>query len=445
MINVTRQPYDPGLSGWNSVLPKHQGFGSLSGHTSADIVIIGAGFAGLSAARRIKQIDANARVIVLEARKIAEGPAGRNSGFMIDLPHNLASKNYAGDTSSDQKQIDVNRAAITFAQDSTDEYSMPEEALRQSGKINAAATDKGHRHNVEYARHLNNIGESSTLLNETEMREICGTSYYLGGLYTPGTALLQPALYIRCFANGVAKSGVSVFENSAVRALEKTGNGWVVSTQKGKVSCDSVVLATNGHVESFGFYKRRLMHIYLYASMTAPLDDEQVRQLGGEQRWAFTPADPMGTTVRKINELGGTRIVVRNRFTWSPERHVTDAKLVSIAKRHDRSFNARFPQLSGCLMEHRWGGLLCLSQNSTPAFGELDKGLYSACCQNGLGTAVGTASGMAIGEMQMGVSSKLTEFFKLGGSPNRLPPEPIASIGANAVMYWRELKAGREL
>ena len=57
---------------------------------NADYLIIGGGFAGLSAARRLNQLEPTAKIVVLEACDIGEGPAGRNSGFMIDLPHNLA-------------------------------------------------------------------------------------------------------------------------------------------------------------------------------------------------------------------------------------------------------------------------------------------------------------------------------------------------------------------
>jgi glycine/D-amino acid oxidase-like deaminating enzyme len=67
----------------------------LEGDRTADFVIIGGGFAGLSAARRLTQLQPKARIVVLEASRLAEGSAGRNSGFMIDLPHELASQ-FAG-------------------------------------------------------------------------------------------------------------------------------------------------------------------------------------------------------------------------------------------------------------------------------------------------------------------------------------------------------------
>ena len=96
-------------------------------------------------------------------------------------------------------------------------------------------------------------------------------------------------------------------------------------------------------------------------------------------------------------------------------------------------------------MEYRWGGRLCLSWNNVPALGEVDEGLYSACCQNGLGTAKGTLHGMLMADLASGAGSELLNEVMSQDAPKRLPPEPFSWIGANATMRWGEAKAGREL
>jgi glycine/D-amino acid oxidase-like deaminating enzyme len=153
----------------------------------------------------------------------------------------------------------------------------------------------------------------------------------------------------------------------------------------------------------------------------------------------------MGTTVRKISGIGGTRIVVRNRFTWAPGRSVSSDKLNGMGRVHNRSFKARFPFLSDVAMEYCWGGLLCLSWNNVAAFGEVDDGLYSACCQNGLGTAKGTLHGLLAAEQASGISSEHLTYMLNQPAPKKLPPEPFSSIGANAYLRWAEINAGIEL
>ena len=96
-------------------------------------------------------------------------------------------------------------------------------------------------------------------------------------------------------------------------------------------------------------------------------------------------------------------------------------------------------------MEYRWGGRLCLSRNDAPAFGEVAEGVFSACCQNGLGTAKGTLSGMAAAELATGVGGAAADFLADAADPVKLPPEPFSYIGANAFMRWQEFRAGRDL
>ena len=102
----------------------------------------------------------------------------------------------------------------------------------------------------------------------------------------------------------------------------------------------------------------------------------------------------MGATVRKITQTGGEeRIVIRTRFTFDPGIRVSEARVAKIAAEQRRSFDARFPQLDGLPFEFSWAGRLCLSLNHVPAFGEVEEDLFSACCENGLGTVKSTLAG----------------------------------------------------
>jgi len=153
----------------------------------------------------------------------------------------------------------------------------------------------------------------------------------------------------------------------------------------------------------------------------------------------------MGTTVRRISGIGGDRIVIRNRFTFDPMMEVSDTRIRDVGRNHDRSFASRFPMLKGVDMEYRWGGRLCLSWNGVPAFGEVKEDLYAACCQNGLGTTKGTFGGMMAAELATGLKSDSLSSILDQDAPKRLPPAPLASIGATAQIRYREWMAGREL
>jgi glycine/D-amino acid oxidase-like deaminating enzyme len=443
-MNVKQLPKDTGPAGWNCLLPKADDVTELAENITADWLIIGAGFAGLAAARRLAQLCPTDNIVILEASRVAEGPAGRNSGFMIDLPHDLSSSDYGGEVEKDIAQTKANRHGISYAREMAEEFGLSKEAFSKCGKINGAATSKGQQHNLDYASHLSSMSEKYEMLDAANMCEITGTNYYQGGLFTPGTAIIQPAMFVRGVASGLQALGISIYENSPVITLDQNSD-WVAKTPKGQVVAPKVILAVNGHLNSFGFYKNRLMHVFTYASMTRALNGTECARLGGEPNWGVTPADPMGTTVRRISGVGGDRIIVRNRFTYDPSMEVDLARIGSVVPDHDRSFSVRFPQLSGMEMEYRWGGRLCLSRNNVSVMDELDTGLFTASCQNGLGTAMGTHNGVLVAEFATGMTSSMLDFAKSVEAPQKLPPKIVTYFAANAYIKWQEYKAGAEL
>lgn len=438
--HAKRLPTHKGPAAWSAILPGQPPATPLEGDMTADLVVIGAGFAGLSAARRALQIDPDLKVVILEAGRIAEGAAGRNSGFMIDLPHDLSSSDYAG-FGDDAARIALNRQAIDFARKAAEDYAIPRDFIDPSGKVNGAASARGHTHNETYARHLAGLGEPFEMLDARAMQDLTGSRYYLSGLYTPGTVMLQPAGYVRGLAKGLSAKA-ALHEQSPVTGFARLGNDWHVSTPRGSVSTPLVVLATNGHLESFGIAAGRLMHIFLYASMTPELPEGA---LAGAPRWGITPSDPMGTTMRRIDGAqGGNRIITRTCASFKPGMLASDAALARAARIHGEKFSNRFPALSGIEMEYSWAGHLCLSRNGVSVAGEVEEGVFAACCQNGLGTARGTLTGVGAAEMALGVTSDITDTLRAEPEPTRLPPRPFSDIGANLYLRWKELRAGKE-
>ena len=443
---VSRLPVHTGPAGWNSILPPAAPLPVQQGDTGCDIAIVGAGFAGLSAARHLRLSDPSLSVVVLDAGRIAESSAGRNSGFMIDLPHELTSSDYAGSGEARDKTLTrLNRQAIDFAEALQRDFSLPAGYFQRWGKINGAASDVGDQANRTYAAHLAALGEPHEIYDAQTMREVTGSAYYASGLYTPGTALIQPAGYIRGLAAGLVGEGVRIFESSPVTGFESKGSGWVLSTPKGQVRAGKVILANNGHLESFGFRRGQLMHIMLNACMTEEIPADLLRDLGGQEVWGLTPSDPMGSTVRRIStEQGGNRIVIRQGGYYRPNMETSGADLARVTAKMRQKFDARFPTLRGVKFETAWSGHLCLSKNSVSVMRELEPGLYSACVQNGLGTTRGTLTGIAAATLALGGTSDVTRFFLEEGEPARLPPHPFDTIGANAYLRWKEWQARAE-
>ncbi len=441
VLKTTAVPADLGGSGWYEILPKAREYPPLASEIHAEWLVVGAGFAGLAAAMRLARHAPGDRIVVLDAQRIAWGAAGRNSGFMIDLPHELNSENYTGARQKDFQQIAQNRVAIEFVRAAAEEFGLDSQ-LSPIGKIHGAADETGVRALGRFSRHLTGLGERWSSLDHDDMRRITGSAFFRGGIHTPGALLIQPAAYIVGLAQGLSERyGVTIHEQTPVLELS-TGTIPVARTPKGSVTAPRVILAVNGHIESLGLFKHRLMHIFTYASMTRALSKDEQGRLGGESEWGLIPAHPMGSTLRRLR---CARLLVRNTFTWNPDMRTGEDQVRKVGRVHLRSFEARFPMLPNVEMEYRWGGHLCLSRNSVPAFGEVAEGVFAAACQNGLGTTKGTLSGMLAADLACGVSSETLRQWRSQDAPQNLLPEPLMSLGARAYLRWVQHRAGLDL
>ena len=440
-IKALRTPVQQGLAGWNAILPDAPLPQVLEGEQTADFAIIGAGFAGLSAARRLRQLVPDASVVVLEAGRLGEGAAGRNSGFMIDLPHNLPGADQTG-LRGETALIRLNRQAQDFAERAVLDYGIDRGFLERSGKINGAVDARTEAILRREKAHLDDVGEPCELFDSKGMKEVTGSDYYSAGLYTPGTVMLQPAGYIRGLAAGLRRKGVAIYEGSAALGFERDGAGWTVLTERGKLRAGKVILGVNGHLESFGFARGRLMQLFLFGAMTRVLSGNEIKALGGKSRWGITPADAMGATVRRIDgRLGGDRLIIRAAAALRSDMMSKTSDLERAKTTMKQRFDARFPMLPDVGFEQVWAGHLCLSKNGVAVMGEVEDGVYSACVQNGLGTARGTLTGIGAAELACGVESEITRFFTAEPPPRKLPPQPLRDLGGNLVLRWKEHRA----
>ena len=198
---------------------------------------------------------------MLDSIRIGEGSSGRNSGFMIDLPHDISTDSYAGAVQQDIRQTQKNRYAIALPLKLPRTTAFHRRSSILARKINAAASASGDQHNREYVEHLKAMGEESTWLDAAGMQRITGSEYYLSGLLTPKTVTIQAAAYVRGFAAGLSRT-VDIYENSPVITMERADGVWKVCTPQGSVSASKVILSVNGHLQSFGFLKQRLMTFF---------------------------------------------------------------------------------------------------------------------------------------------------------------------------------------
>ncbi|MER8841363.1 FAD-binding oxidoreductase [Mesorhizobium sp. M0913] len=428
-------------SGWSALLAPRTPTPELDRTITVDIVIIGAGFAGLAAAVRLAHLDPRLSVAVIDADMVGNGASGRNSGFLIDLPHDISSGNFGVDgVTKSHNEILIARTAIQHYARLAEENGWDKDVFDPSGKYSVAMTDAGTEHLAAYSSKLNSLGEPHQVLGAEEIEDVTGTRSFKSGLFTPGAVMVQPAAVVRAIAD-LFPEPVRLFERTPALSIETSSSGCTVKTPKGVVRAARVILATNGHAESFGFGSGELLHVFTYASLTEPFPPSA---LGGSRKWGATPAAPMGTTIRRINGTDGDRLLIRSRYTYNPKIEVSAGSIKSASDLHDRKFADRFPEHRHLKMQYRWAGAMALTRNSVPLFGQVGPSIFAACACNGIGGTKSTAAGIAMAELLVGHRSQLGKIFSGFEKPQTLPPRPFTDVGARLNLAFREWRAGRE-
>ncbi|MFO0201175.1 MAG: NAD(P)/FAD-dependent oxidoreductase, partial [Alphaproteobacteria bacterium] len=351
--------------GFNALLPPRAACAPAKGDITADYVVVGAGYTGLAAARRLAQLQPQSRIIVIEATEVGEGSSGRNSGFASprDLP--------SGPSAADLRRAE---ALNRFTEEGWAWLMAPIEAhgidcgLQVSGRIKAAATDLGAKQVRALEAAVKAAGLPHQLWDRSALQERIGTSYYQCALYTEEGYLLDPAALIRGLADTLP-ANIALHENTPLLSMQRQGK-WHLETPAARITAPSVIMATNAGIRHFGRLRDRLVTIYTYAAITEALNAKDALQLGIMPVWGLLPSHRLGTTVRRV---GADRLLVRSMYAHErpvPAPRVRETLL--------SCFHRRYPGLAHIGLDQVWGGTTALTMNGAPWWGQVEEGLYTS-------------------------------------------------------------------
>ncbi|WMI97419.1 FAD-binding oxidoreductase [Pseudomonas chlororaphis subsp. aurantiaca] len=438
MAKIRYTPADDSTCGWFNLSPARVARPAHSGTCSARWVVVGAGFTGLAAARQLAVNFPDDEIVLIEAQEVGYGSSGRNAGFAIDLPHDIGADDYIGDIKAAKISMELNLAGQSILKELVKKHRI-ECQFRLCGKYQAAIEDRGIAVLDAYRRGLDKLGQDYQMIEEQDLPSHIGTHFYRKALFTPGTALIQPAALVKGLADSLP-GNVTLYENTPITEVEY-GEKTILTHKGGRIVADKLVLANNAFAMSFGFLKGRMLPIFTYASLTRPLTEDEQARLGGNPYWGVIPADPFGTTLRRTTD---NRLLVRNSFSFNPDGRSHSKYLQRFIKRHQHSFERRFPMLPDVNFEYTWGGSLSLSRNHMAHFGKLADHVYGALCCNGLGVTRGTVTGTLLADWLAGKRSHLIDYLLSSPGPNRNPPEPLLSAGVNMNLMLGQCRAGQE-
>ena len=424
---------------WINDLPKRSNIRSINKDEDCDFLIVGAGYTGLSAARKLGQLDPNQKILLADAQLAGEGASSRNSGYLVDTTLN---DGFTSNKELDKykKKVDIYKLGIEAVKRFIKEHQVDCD-WNECGKYFASSKAEDKKILENFSDNLSKLGFKHNLLTKKELKEKLGTNFYNIALHTKGGVLLHPGKLVRAMIDTLPEN-VNLYENSSLLNWNKVNDTIICNFKKGSIKTKKIIFATNGFLKSLGIKSNYNFPITLTASMTRSLSDEEFISLGEPKEWGVLPVRPMGATIRMTKDR---RILIRNTAEVYNPYQMSKSELTKRSLKQKIGIKKRFPQLPDDIIESSWSGIVSRTRNSSQIFEKIDKNIFVAGCYNGSGIGVGTLFGEQIALKASNENTKEIETIEARNKPTWLPPEPFLSLGVKTRLIYERLKARSEI
>lgn len=366
----------------------------FSGRQTADLVIIGGGFTGCSAA--LEAANLGARVTLLEGKTIGYGGSGRNVGLVnagLWLPPDTV-EDQLGETAGKQLNSALAKAPETvFNLIKTHDISC--EALR-NGTLHCAHAPKGLKDlQARYAQQIAR-GAPVELLDKAAAQQAVGSTAVHGALLDKRAGTINPLGYVTGLARAAAALGAKIHERSEVVQITRKNGDWLVETQAGKIAAKSILIAGNAYARRTAQEmtpKTPLVHYFQMA--TDPLPDALGATMmpGGQGCW------DTALIMSSFRRDAAGRLVFG--AMGNPDQ-------LGIHRRWaTRALTRMFPQLQGIPLPHFWSGRIAMTGDHLPKMVRLGDNALSIFGYSGRGIGPGTVFGTSAARHLLGATGDL--------------------------------------
>lgn len=402
----------------------------LEGEVRTQVCVVGGGFTGLSAALHLA--EAGAQTVLLEGAEPGWGASGRNGGQVI------AGLKWDPDEVVARFGPERGERLVAFAGTAPDlvfdliaRHRIDCQAS-QSGWIQAAHAAKAMTAVESRARQWQARGVAVQPLDRASVAAFTGSPAYVGGWLDPRGGKLQPLSYARGLARAALSAGAGIHGGSPAQALDRSDSGWRVTTPRGAVLAERVLLCTNGYTDGlWPGLARSVIPVMSYQAATRPLGDNLRR--------AVLPRGHVVSDTRRL--LAYFRLDPDGRLVIGGRGHFRDTSDPA----HYRHIRARlaqlFPELAAAdpalEWQYHWAGRIALTLDHLPHLHEPAPGLLAALGYNGRGVALATAMGQALADHALGRPAA-----ELPLPTTRLRPIPLHQLRRPALalaVTWKGL------
>jgi len=383
---------DPRSHGvWERTAPPAPETAPLAGSTSADVVIVGGGYTGLSAALHLA--EAGVKAILLEAVEIGFGGAGRNVGLinggMWTMPAELPG--VLGPVYG-ERLLDTLGKAPLLVRELVEKHDIACQ-IEKNGTLHLAVGKGGLEEIRERCQQWSGRGADVEVLSAEETARRVGSSAYAGSLLDRRAGTLQPLAYARGLAKAAIAAGATIHTGSAVVSTERDGGRWLVKTANGSVSAGWIVVASEFYSTGpWEMVRNEQVLLPYFNFATAPLPEDIRRKIlpGREGCW----------DTKEI--LSSFRMDQAGRLVFGSVGALRNTGLAIHRAWAKRSLRRIFPELGDIAFETEWYGHIGMTSNALPRFHRFAPNVVGFSGYNGRGIAPGTVIGSILSRHILG-------------------------------------------
>ncbi|KUM27336.1 oxidoreductase [Mesorhizobium loti] len=402
-----QSPISPGRSWYEDTAGPRPEYPELDGDRTCDVVIIGGGFTGLSAAAHLAKTGTN--VVLIDAYRFGDGASGRNGGQLgtgqrawaeeLEAEYGLSRARMLFDLAEEAKAHLLDFAAANAI-----------EIDYMPGQLSVAHK---RRYVDDYKAHAEIMASRFgyphvSFMDANETAERLGSTRYFGGTRDTGTGHIHPLKLVIGTAKVAAAAGAHLFERTPSTGIAASGGKVRVTTPKGTIAAEKCLIAVNaygGNLEPIS--ASHIMPIGSFIGATIPLGAESKVLPGGES------VDDSRFVVRYFRKSKDGRLLFGGREVYA----VNDPKDIHIHIR--RQIAELYPALKDVEITHGWGGYVGITVPRKPFVREVMPNVISMGGYSGHGVMLSNFFGKLYAEAVAGNRDrlKLIEDLKIPAFP----------------------------
>ncbi|WGR93484.1 FAD-dependent oxidoreductase [Bradyrhizobium sp. ISRA435] len=372
----------------------------------ADVVVIGAGFTGLSAALVLAR--AGRQVVVVDAGAPGVGASTRNGGQVGSGNQKVRVKTLI-QMKGERKAVELLREGIEMLDGL--------EALTQRERIDCSFTRCGRFRGAMRPEHYENmardmedlrryVGVESCMITRSEQHSEIGSDLFYGGSLLPNDASLHPGKYHAGLLDRVVQAGAAVHGGAPVRGITSEGAQHTLHFDGFEIQAKDVLVATNGYTKNVGaYFKKRIVPIRSAQLATETIPAQLFDQLMPRRR-VYGNSNRVFFYFRPAPD--------ENRLIWGGRANHFAGDTVLAAYSHlARDVLRTFPELRDVRVSYAWSGLIGYTFDEFPHLGRTPAGIHYAMGYCGTGVSRSTHFGRKIALQMLGETEGRSAFDEL--------------------------------